>query len=238
MVWINRVAGVACALILAAAACGRPVVVIHVKNPPDIDPSVYKRVAVLPFEGEGDAEKGLLVAKAIREALEKKGSFLVENPEVVEGVIDRMPAFKPGKREDALAVGRELGVDLVITGRVHFFERVYSDEGSLSNELYTADKRSIPPFEYGSAYTQSNLEVRQKYTLEVTVKALAVESGRLVRRRELERTTEETYKRKELSLSPKKEEEIFQGLLGKVINDFAYGLDTHEVSAEREVAKF
>jgi len=241
MAWIKRAVprGAVAAFAAAAAvggACGRPTIVIQVKMPPDLDPSLYKRVAVLPFEG--DAETGLLVAKALREAMEKKGLFSVEAPETVEAAIDRAPSFDPGRREDVLAVGRELGVDLVVAGRARFYERVYSDEGYIGNELYTADRRSIPPFEYGSGYTTRNLDVEQRYTLEVTVKAFAVKSGRLVRRREYERTTADAYKRKDITLSPKKEKEIFEDLLVKVTDDFSYALDTHEVAAEREVAKF
>ncbi len=210
--------------------------VIQVKTPPDIDPSLFKRVAVVPFAGDDD--EGLLAAKAVQEALEEEGSFLVEPPDTVEAALDRIDLFDATSRDDALAVARELGVDLVLMGKVRFFTRTFSDEGDVRNELYTADRATIAPFELGSSYATRNMDVQLRYTLQLTVKAVAVESGRLVRRREFEQTSSELYKQSEMSASASKQKEVFGELLSAAVEDFIYTLDTHDAAAEREVAKF
>jgi hypothetical protein len=219
-----------------ASAAGGTVVEIDVKTPPDLDPSLYKRIAVLPFAG--DEDEGLLAAKQLREAMDKKGLFLVEPADTVEKALDRRGAFDPESREAALEVGRELGVDVVLVGKVHFFQRTYSAEGAVANELYTADRQTVPYFEFGSAYAQRNLDISLRYTVELTVKALVVDSGRLARRREFEATTTEAYKQSEVTNDPVRRREIFQDLLEKVVNDFTYTLDTHDVKADREVVAF
>lgn len=228
-------------LILTAVACAGTAdaaswVTIKVKTPPELDPSLFKRVAVLPFDGEDD--EGLLAAKALREALEKKDLFLVEPADTVQKLLDLKPDFDPADREEALALGRELGVDLVLVGDVRFYERSYSDQGYVGNELYTSDRGTIPPFEMGSGYTQSTLDLKVKYSLEFTVKALAVKSGRLARRREFEATTPDAYVKAEVSGNHEKENDIYNELLAETIKDFTYTLETHDVEAEREIVDF
>jgi hypothetical protein len=51
--WVPAVIAAATACLLVAA-CRNEGIVIQVKKPPDIDPSVYRRVAVLPFSGDED----------------------------------------------------------------------------------------------------------------------------------------------------------------------------------------
>jgi len=225
----------AAAAALAFTACAPRTVVVQVKMPPDLDPSVFKKVAVLPFDGDGDADVGLRTAKSVREAMEEKGGFLVEAGETVEAAVDRRDVFDPASRDQALALGKELGVDLVVIGQAHFFNRTYSDEGYVGNELYTAEHENAPFIDYGPSLATRNMDVKLKYTLEVTVKAYDVKSGRLIRRREFEKTTTEAYKSSEVARASRKEQEIFDGLLEGVVEDFVYTLETHEVAAEREV---
>jgi hypothetical protein len=229
-------AGLAC--FLAVAACGNvKTVTIRVKTPPDIDPSLFKRVAVLPFDGDDD-EECFLTAKAVLQGMEKKGEFVMEPDDTVQAMLDRLDYYDASSRNDVLALGKDLGADLVVYGNVRFFSRTYSEEGDVHNELYTADRQTIPPFELGSAYSTRDLNIRVKYTMQLTVKAMAVTSGRLVRRREFERTTSESYNQTEMASSPRKQREIFDNLLSSVVDDFVYALETHDVAAERTVAKF
>jgi hypothetical protein len=240
MKYVNVIRTVAAAaaisLVMAAAACHESFIVIQVKKPPDIDPSVYKRVGVLPFKGEED--EGLLAAKEVREKLVDEEVFLVEPAETVEAALDRVDFFEPSSRDQALTLGTELGVDAVLIGEVEFIQRTYSPEGDVRNEFYTADRQTIAPFELGSSYATRYMDVNSRYTLRLTVKALDVKTGRLMRRREFEATTMHTYKQSELTAAPSKEKEIFDELLEKVVDDFVYTLQPHDVAQTREVARF
>ena len=229
-------AGAVVAGLLVAAACRNPIVVIQVKKPPDIDPSAYRRIAVLPFRGEED--DGLLAAKALREKLDEKDIFIVEPAETVEAALDRVDSFDPLNRDEALALGEDLGADAVIVGDIDFLRRTYSPEGDIRNELYTPDRQTIAPFEFGSEYATRYLDVNMRLTVELTVKVLDVRTGRLMRRREFEATTMRTYKQKEVGTATLKEREIFDELLEEVADDFIYTLEPHDVAETREVAKF
>ena len=229
-------AGAVVAGLLIAAACQNPIVVIQVKKPPDIDPSVYRRVAVLPFRGEED--EGLLATKAVREEMEEEDIFLVEPAETVEAALDRVDGFDPLDRGGAVALGEDLGADAVIIGEVEFLRRTYSPEGDIRNELYTPDRQTIAPFGRGSDYATRYLEVNMRLTVRLTVKALDVRTGRLMRRREFEATTMRTYKQNEVATASVKEKEIFEELLDQVAEDFIYTLKPHDVAETREVAKF
>lgn len=229
-------AGAVVAGLLIAAACRNPVVVIQVKKPPDIDPSVYRRVAVLPFRG--DEDEGLLAAKAVREKMEDEDIFIVEPAETVEAALDRVDSYDPLNRDDAVALGKDLGADAVIIGEIDFIRRTYSPEGDIRNELYTPDRQTIAPFEFGSDYATRYLDVNMRLSVELTVKALDVRTGRLMRRREFEATTSRTYKQNEVGTATRKEKEIFEELLEEVADDFIYTLKPHDVAETREVAQF
>ncbi|HUV87412.1 MAG TPA: hypothetical protein VMX79_09895 [bacterium] len=229
-------AAVAISAIMVAAACHERFIVIQVKKPPDIDPSVYKRVGVLPFEGEED--EGLLAAKRVREEVAAEELFLVEPAETVEAALDRVDFFDPSSRDQALALGTDLGVDAVLIGEVEFIQRTYSPEGDVRNELYTADRQGIAPFELGSSYATRYMDVNLRYTLRMTVKALDVRTGRLMRRREFEATTMQTYSQSEVTDASFKEKDIFDQLLGEAVDDFVYTLQPHDVAQTREVARF
>jgi hypothetical protein len=229
-------AGAVVAGLLVAAACQSPVVVIQVKKPPDIDPSVYRRVAVLPFRGEED--DGLLAAKAVREKMEEKDIFIVEPAETLEAALDRVDSFDPLNRDEAVALGKDLGADAVIAGEVEFLRRTYSPEGDIRNELYTPDRQNIAPFEFGSGYATRYLDVNMRLSVQLTVKVLDVRTGRLMRRREFEATTMRTYKQREVGTATSKEREIFEELLEEVADDFIYTLEPHDVAETREVAIF
>lgn len=235
---IKRVAAAALAIsvMMLGAACHERFIVIQVKKPPEIDPSVYKRVGVLPFGGEED--EGLLAAKAVREKMAEEENFLVEPAETVEAALDRVDFFDPSSRDQAVALGAELGVDAVLVGEVEFFQRTYSPEGDVRNELYTADRQAIAPFELGTPYATRYMDVNLRYTLRLTVKALDVRTGRLMRRREFEATTMRTYKQSEVTEASFKEKEVFDELLGEVVDDFVYTLQPHDVAQTREVARF
>jgi hypothetical protein len=231
LTWAAAVAG-----LLVVASCQNGVVVIQVKKPPDIDPSAYRRVGVLPFEG--DEDEGLLAAKAVREKMAAAEGFLVEPAETVEAALDRVDVFEAASRDQGVAIGKDLGVDAVLMGKVEFLLRTHSPEGDVRNELYTADRRSIAPFELGSLYATRYMDVDLKFTLRMTVKAFDVRTGRLMRRREFEATTTRTYKQREVTAASLKEKEIFQELLEEVVDDFVYTLQPHDVAQTREVAKF
>jgi hypothetical protein len=231
-----RVCGAAVAGLLMAAACRNPIVVIQVKKPPDVDPSVYRRVAVLPFQGEED--EGLLATKAVRKALEAEDIFLVEPADTVEAALDRVDNFDPLNRDEAVAIGKDMGADAVLVGEVEFIRRTYSPEGDIRNELYTPDRQMIAPFELGSDYATRYVDVNMRLTVRLTVKALDVRTGRLMRRREFEATTMRTYKQEEVGTATRKEKEIFEDLLTQVVKDFVYTLKPHDVAETREVAKF
>ncbi len=233
--WVPAVVAVATACLLAAA-CRNEGIVIQVKKPPDIDPSVYRRVAVLPFSG--DEDEGLLAAKAVREKMEDEAAFLVEPAETVEAALDRVDTFDAASREQAVALGNDLGVDGVLMGSVEFIRRTYSSEGDVRNELYTADRQTIAPFELGSSYATRYLDVNLKFSVRLTIKALDVRTGRLMRRREFEATTMRTYKQREVNTASREEKEIFEELLEEVVDDFVFTLQPHEVAQTREVAKF
>lgn len=235
---IKRVAAatLAISIMMLGAACHERFIVIQVKKPPEIDPSVYKRVGVLPFGGEED--EGLLAAKAVREKMAEEENFLVEPAETVEAALDRVDFFDPSSRDQAVALGAELGVDAVLVGEVEFFQRTYSPEGDVRNELYTADRQAIAPFELGTPYATRYMDVNLRYTLRLTVKALDVRTGRLMRRREFEATTMRTYKQSEVTEASFKEKEVFDELLGEVVDDFVYTLQPHDVAQTREVARF
>ncbi len=228
--------GAAASVALLTLACHNGTIVIQVKKPPDIDPSVYKRVAVLPFEGEED--EGLLAAKAVREKIAEEKIFVLEPAETVEAALDRVDFYDPSSREQAVALGEDLGVDAVLVGEAEFILRTYSPEGDIRNELYTADRQTIAPFEMGSGYATRYLDVNMRYTLQLTVKALDVRTGRLMRRREFEATTMRTYKQSEVTEASFKEKDIFNELLEEVVDDFVYTLQPHDVAQTREVAKF
>jgi hypothetical protein len=228
--------GVAASVVLLALACYNSAIVIQVKKPPDIDPSVYKRIAVLPFQGEED--EGLLAAKAVREKIAEEKVFVLEPAETVEAALDRVDFFDPSSRDQAVALGEDLGVDAVLVGETEFILRTYSPEGDVRNELYTADRQTIAPFELGSAYATRYMDVNMRYTLRLTVKALDVRTGRLMRRREFEATTMRTYKQSEVTQATFKEKDIFNELLKKAVDDFVYTLQSHDVAQTREVAKF
>jgi len=228
--------GAAAAAFLFAASCRTTSVVIPVNKPPDIDPSLYRRVAVLPFEGDGD--EGLLAAKAVREELEAEKSFLVEPAETVDTALDRLDVFDPGDRDAAVTVGKDLGVDAVLIGKADFIPRTYSPEGDIRNELYTADRQTMPPFELGTPYATRHLDVHMKFTLRLTVKALDVRTGRLMRRREFEATSMRTYKQREVTAASAEEREIFEELLEGVVDDFVSTLRSHEVAQARGVVAF
>ncbi len=221
---------------VVAASCQNGAIVIQVKKPPDIDPSAYRRVGVLPFEGEED--EGLLAAKALRDKTAAEKLFLVEPAETVEAALDRVDSFDPSSRDQAVAVGADLGVDAVLVGKVEFLRRTYSPEGDVRNELYTADREAIAPFEFGTSYAAKYMDVNEKFTLQMTVKAFDVRTGRLMRRREFEATTTRTYKQSEVTAASLKEREIFEELLEQVVDDFVYTLKPHDVAQTREVAKF
>jgi len=236
--WVKflRAAGAVVAGVLVAGACQNPIVVIQVKKPPDIDPSVYRRIAVLPFGGEED--DGLLAAKAVREKMEEEDIFIVEPAETVEAALDRVDSYEPLNRDDAVALGADLGADAVIVGEIEFLRRTYSPEGDVRNELYTPDRQNIAPFEFGSDYATRYLDVNMRLTVQLTVKVLDVRTGRLMRRREFEATTMRTYKQREVGAATRKEREIFEELLDEVADDFIYTLKPHDVAETREVAKF
>ncbi len=235
---IQRVtaAAVLISVMMLGSACYERFIVIQVKKPPEIDPSVYKRVGVLPFEGEED--EGLLASKAVREKMAAEENFLVEPAETVEAALDRVDFFDPSSRDQAVALGAELGVDAVLIGEVEFIQRTYSPEGDIRNELYTADRRAIAPFELGTSYATRYIDVNIRSTLRLTVKALDVRTGRLMRRREFEATTMNTYKQSEVTEASFKEKEIFDELLEEVVDDFVYTLQPHDVAQTREVARF
>jgi hypothetical protein len=228
--------GAAAAAFLIAASCRTTTVVIPVNKPPDIDPSLYRRVAVLPFDGDGD--EGLLAAKTVREELEAEDNFLVEPAETVEAALDRLDVFDPADRDAAVGVGEDLGVDAVLIGKAEFIPRTYSPEGDIRNELYTADRQTMPPFEFGTPYATRHLDVHVKFTLRLTVKALDVRTGRLMRRREFEATSTRTYKQREVNVASGQEKEIFEELLEGVVEDFVYTLRSHEVAQARGVVTF
>ena len=96
-------------------------------------------------------------------------------------------------REDALNMGEELGVDAVIFGKVNLYIETYSPEGYGANELYTVDKQYAPPVEYGHTYLKDYYDVDVRFKFEIVLKVLDVKTGRLLRRRELEKTYSETY---------------------------------------------
>jgi hypothetical protein len=228
----------AVALALAAGgACRRSgLVVIQVQKPPDLDPSVYKRVAVLPFDGDDD--DGLMASKVVREKMAEEDSFLVEPPETVEAALDRVDVFDPTNRDQVLAMGEDLGVDAVLVGQVELIRRTYSPEGDVRNELYTSDRQTIAPFEYGTPYATRYMDVNLRYTLRLTVKAFDVRTGRLMRRREYESTTMRTYEQDEVAVASLEEREIFEELLDEAADDFVYTLQPHDVAEPRGLAKF
>jgi hypothetical protein len=233
---ILALGAVAAALVAGGACRHSGFVVIQVQKPPDLDPSVYKRVAVLPFEG--DEDDGLLAAKTLRETMEEEDSFLVEPSETVEAALDRVDYFDPANRDQVLALGEDLGVDAVLVGQVELIRRTYSPEGDVRNELYTSDNQTIAPFEYGTAYATRYMDVNLRFTLELTVKAFDVRTGRLMRRREFETTTMRTYEQNEVSVASLEEKEIFEELLGEAVDDFVYTLQPHDVAEPRGLAKF
>ena len=222
-------------LVLAAAA-GAVVVEIPVETPPDIDPSVYKRIAIVPFATNWDAmPAGELAAKAVREQIEEKDAFLVEDNETVQSTIDGMD-FDPAVRSSCVEVGKALGVDAVLMGKVEFYSSSYSPEGYQRNELYTAEHGIAPFIDYGPHFTTKYLDSDMIFELVLTVKVIDVKTGRLVRRRELDENTKETYGADEFPLDMRVQSDIFEALLDDAAGEYAVTIESRDVFKERYMA--
>ncbi len=223
----------ACVITRFAATAGGVTVEIPVETPPDIDPSVYKRIAVVPFATNWDVvAAGELAAKAVRERVEDKDIFMVDDAETVQSAIDGLD-FDPSVRTSCIEVARVLGVDAVLTGKVEFYTEKYSPEGYQRNELYTAEHGTAPFIDFGPHFTTKYLDVDMRYKLELTVKVIDVHTGRLVRRREIEKTTTETYDAGELPLDLATQRNIFESLLRKAAGEYSTAIDSHDVSKKR-----
>ncbi|UCE28128.1 MAG: hypothetical protein JSW52_05110 [Candidatus Coatesbacteria bacterium] len=219
-----------------AVAAGAVVVEIPVETPPDIDPSIYKRIAVVPFATNWDAiPAGELAAKAVREQIEEKDAFLVEDDETVQSTIDAMD-FDPAVRSSCIEVGKALGVDAVLTGEVEFYSSQYSPEGYPRNELYTAEHERAPFIDFGPHFTTKYLDKDMVFDLVLTVKVIDVETGRLIRRRELDESTKETYDYDEFPLDMKVQRDIFDELLEVAAGEYAVTIESRDVFKERYMA--
>jgi hypothetical protein len=222
-------------LVLATAA-GAVVVEIPVETPPDIDPSIYKRIAVVPFATSWDAmPAGELAAKAVRKRIEEKDAFLVEDNETVQSTIDGMD-FDPAVRSSCIEVGKTLGVDAVLTGEVEFYSSSYSPEGYQRNELYTVEHGTAPFIDFGPHFSTKYLDADMIFELVLTVKVIDVKTGRLIRRRELDKTTKETYDADEFPLDMRIQSDIFEVLLDDVAGEYAATIESRDVFRERYMA--
>jgi hypothetical protein len=222
-------------LVLATAA-GAVVVEIPVETPPDIDPSIYRRIAVVPFATNWDAmPAGELAAKAVRKRIEEKDAFLVEDNETVQSTIDGMD-FDPAVRSSCIEVGKTLGVDAVLTGEVEFYSSSYSPEGYQRNELYTVEHGTAPFIDFGPHFSTKYLDADMIFELVLTVKVIDVKTGRLIRRRELDKTTKETYDADEFPLDMRIQSDIFEVLLDDVAGEYAATIESRDVFRERYMA--
>jgi hypothetical protein len=222
-------------LVLAATA-GAVVVEIPVETPPDIDPSIYRRIAVVPFATNWDAmPAGELAAKAVRERIEEKDAFLVDDDETVQSTIDGMD-FDPAVRSSCIEVGKALGVDAVLTGEVEFYSSSYSPEGYQRNELYTVEHGTAPFIDFGPHFTTKYLDADMIFELVLTVKVIDVKTGRLIRRREMDKSTKETYDADEFPLDMRIQSGIFEALLDDVAGEYAATIESRDVFRERYMA--
>ena len=217
---------------------GADLIPIQVDSPPDIDPDVYKRIAVLPFSSNDETfHPGIILARKITEAMEDKDAYLMESRETVFLLADDIN-YDATSREDALVMGEKLGVDAVIFGRVKLFTETYSPEGYGANELYTVDKMYAPPVEYGHTYLKDYYDIDVRFKFEVVLKVLDIRTGRLLRRRELEKLYSETYDSGDIPLDEDTMDEIVKGLAGKIAEDYVYTLDSHKVEEKRYMISF
>lgn len=220
------------------AAAGSKLVTIQVDTPPDIDPERYRRIAVLPFASNAEEYHiGAIIARKITEAMEEKDTYLMESRETVFRLADDM-LYDPTSREDALKLGKELGADAVIFGKVEFYSESYTPEGYASNQLYTVDKQGAPPIEYGHTALRDYYDIDVRYKFDVILKVLDVSTGRLVRRREFEETHSETYDAADLPLSPSETSEIVKDISEKVAETYISTLEKHNVEEKRYIAGF
>lgn len=220
------------------AFAGAELIPIQVDSPPDIDPEVYKRIAVLPFSSNDETfHSGIILARKITEAMDEKEAYFMESRETVFRLADDMD-YDATSREDALSMGKELGVDAVIFGKVKLYTETYSPEGYGANELYTVDKMYAPPVEYGHTYLKDYYDIDVRFKFEIVLKVLDVKTGRLLRRRELEKTYSETYDSSEIPLDEDMMDEIVKGLAGELADDYVYTLDSHKVEEKRYMISF
>jgi hypothetical protein len=223
--------------VLLPISTGAVVVDIPVETPPDIDPSYYKKIAVVPFATNWDAgAAGELAAKAVREKIEDKDVFFVEDDATVQSTIDGMD-FDPAVRSSCIEVAKALGVDAVLTGKVEFYSEKYSPEGYQRNELYTAENSTAPFIDFGPHFTTKYLDVDMLFKLELTVKVIDAKTGRLIRRREIEKTTKETYDSDEFPLDMLVQRGIFEALLDDAAGEYGVTIDSRDVSKERYMAE-
>jgi hypothetical protein len=227
----------AAVIVWSAVSGGAVTVEIPVETPPDIDPSVYKRVAVVPFASNWEeVGAGELAAKAIRERIEEKDVFLVEDAGTVQSTIDGMD-FDPAVRSSCVEVAKILGVDAVLVGKVDFYAEKYSPEGYQRNELYTAEHETAPFIDFGPHFATKHLDMDMLYKLDLTVKVLDAKTGRLIRRREIEKKTKETYEADELPLGTRIQSDIFEALLEDAADEYAVTIESRDVSKERYMAE-
>jgi hypothetical protein len=223
--------------VLLLVSAGAVVVEIPVETPPDIDPSHYKKIAVVPFATNWDAgAAGELAARAIRERIEDKDVFFVEADETVQSTIDGMD-FDPAVRSSCIEAAKALGVDAVLMGKVEFYAEKYSPEGYQRNELYTAEHGTAPFIDFGPHFTTKYLDVDMLFKLELTVKVIDAKTGRLIRRRELEEVTKETYDADEFPLDMRVQSDIFEALLEDAAAEYAVTIESRDVSKERYMAE-
>jgi hypothetical protein len=225
-------------LLGGSAIAGSELVTIHVDSPPDIDPGIYKRVAVLPFSTNDETyHPGIILAREITEAMDDKELYLVESRDIVFRLADDIN-YEPTSRDDAIEMGNKLGVDAVIFGKVRLYTETYSPEGHGSNELYTVDKQYAPPVEYGHAYLKNYYDIDVRFKFEVVLKVLDIKTGRLVRRREFEKTYSETYDSGDIPLDKNTMDGIVKGLAEELAADYVYTLDSHKVEEMRYMISF
>ncbi|MCP4228969.1 MAG: hypothetical protein GY771_02325 [bacterium] len=220
------------------AFAGAKLITIQVDSPPDIDPDIYKRIAVLPFSSNDETfHAGIILAREITEAVDDKDIYLVESRDIVFRLADDID-YEPTSRDDAIEMGNKLGVDAIIYGKVKLYTETYSPEGYGRNELYTVDKKYAPPVEYGNTYLKDYYDIDVRFKFEVVLKVLDVNTERLLRRRELEKTYSETYDSGDIPLDEDTMDEIVKGLAEELAEDYVYTLDSHKVEEKRYMVSF
>ena len=161
----------------------------------------------------------------------------MESRETVFRLADDMD-YDPTSRDDALAIGNELGVEAVIFGKVKLYTETYSPEGYGANELYTVDKQYAPPVEYGQTFLKDYYDIDVRFKFEIILRVLDVKTGRLLRRREMDKTYSETYDSSEIPLDEDTMDEIIKGLAEELAEDYVYTLDSHKVEEKRYMISF